>query len=155
MTVHGQGLEFPIVFVPEMNFIRNDGSSLLLSEDGPRSGPNIGWLPMPRLIRELASKESAERKRLLYVALTRAKDHLVMCGSMPDEKDQEKELWINWIMQAASIGPEDIESGVKVIGPRTSLSIVQDPMVFEVEERGGDIGSLLGPDELSVHRSSA
>lgn len=92
MTVHGaKGLEAPVVILPDM-----------ISGGRPRSGPLLLPAPgrdnAPELMLWLGAKgdddtlaaaaraeaealDAAERKRLLYVALTRAEDWLILCGA--------------------------------------------------------------------------
>jgi ATP-dependent helicase/nuclease subunit A len=85
MTVHGsKGLEAPIVFLPETTVKRGArGSPLLSTADG-----GFLWAasskqddPAAKAAREWrARKEEEEAQRLFYVALTRARDRLVLCG---------------------------------------------------------------------------
>ncbi len=94
MTIHGsKGLEFPIVFVTGLGDRSKEGTD-------PRIDKQFGiWLTLkkkskddkedendPVILRYLQAREKAnneaESKRLLYVALTRAKDHLFLSGSL-------------------------------------------------------------------------
>ncbi len=94
MTAHGaKGLEAPIVFLPETTSQSGArGSPLMETEDGGflwcTSGKND--CEASRLARELRSrKETEESLRLLYVALTRARERLVICGRIAANRKEE------------------------------------------------------------------
>ncbi len=85
MTVHGaKGLEAPIVFLPDTTQTPADRAGGLYAHD--RAG--LVWAPDSKMRPPLvdALKEQADLKgdgeyqRLLYVAMTRARDRLVVCG---------------------------------------------------------------------------
>jgi ATP-dependent helicase/nuclease subunit A len=85
MTAHGaKGLEAPIVFLPETTLTRTArGSPLLATDDGGFlwCASKDGDCPASAAARERrARREDDEAFRLLYVALTRARDRLVICG---------------------------------------------------------------------------
>jgi ATP-dependent helicase/nuclease subunit A len=99
MTVHGaKGLEAPIVIMPETTLTRAArGSALLAAEDG-----GFLWAPTAaldcdasRAAREgRARREEEEAQRLLYVALTRARDRLILCGRInPRAKEENIGGW--------------------------------------------------------------
>ena len=92
MTVHGaKGLEAPVVILPDT--MANPGGGgrpvLLPAVAGSNAQPLVLWAsaktrddPVTAAARAAAeAREAAERKRLLYVALTRAEDWLILCGA--------------------------------------------------------------------------
>lgn len=90
LTVHGaKGLEAPVVILPDCCDLPldRDSEGLLWSED-ETAGPFLVWplrrefdTPLSSGIRERRQAEAmAEYRRLLYVALTRARDRLYVCG---------------------------------------------------------------------------
>ena len=94
MTAHGaKGLEAPIVFLPETTTTAGArGSPLLATEDGGFlwCASRKGDCEASRLARELrARKENEESLRLLYVALTRARERLVLCGRIASNRKEE------------------------------------------------------------------
>ena len=131
-TVHSaKGLEFPIVVVPELG--RGAGGQATISTDGGRFSTDLAYLeevdgepvlgikgPDPAAPLETtkspdwtlaeavqASEERAEAKRVLYVAMTRVRDHLVLSSTHRVEKDGEEEFgpvaeedascWRDWL----------------------------------------------------------
>lgn len=85
MTVHGaKGLEAPIVFLPDTTQIPKNRSGGLYAHDEA----GLIWAPgpsvPPRLVASMKERaeldQDGEYIRLLYVALTRARDRLVVCG---------------------------------------------------------------------------
>jgi len=85
MTVHGaKGLQAPIVFLPDTVYMPHRLPELLWrAEEGPPLWlPTTDFVePTTRALREAAqSRRDAEHRRLLYVALTRARDRLYVCG---------------------------------------------------------------------------
>ncbi len=93
MTVHtAKGLEFPVVFFVRMGEeVRKNRDSIRINEKMEKTG--ILYCPdkeireqVPEYI-ELALKEEEEEKRIFYVAVTRARDYLVLSG-VRDEKNK-------------------------------------------------------------------
>jgi len=84
MTVHGaKGLEAPVVILPDTTTrARAQGGPLLEAEGGflwaPRKPDDCPASAEARAARETAADQ--ESLRLLYVALTRARDRLIVCG---------------------------------------------------------------------------
>ncbi|NAZ37786.1 double-strand break repair helicase AddA [Rubellimicrobium sp. CFH 75288] len=86
MTVHGaKGLEAPVVVLPDCasREIRGPGPLFTLGEGDAVWPPTVD--AMPRCLRErrdaLMAAERRERRRLLYVAMTRAESWLVVCAA--------------------------------------------------------------------------
>ena len=92
MTVHGaKGLQAPVVILPDTTALPPDEGALLWQKD-ERSGVSVPlWAPRKGLRclvtdgLRLAVRQQAmeEHNRLLYVALTRAEDRLLICGLEP------------------------------------------------------------------------
>src|SRR5262249_30563575 len=86
MTVHGaKGLEAPIVILPDTCAShRNERDGVFLTEDGAPiwAGAKANDVEASAKLRALAdARELREHRRLLYVALTRAQDRLIVCGA--------------------------------------------------------------------------
>lgn len=88
ITIHGaKGLEFPVVvladmarglLIPERNMFVSDPHLFAL---GTRLGgePSVVYKAIDKQRQEADMQESA---RLLYVAMTRAREHLILCGNI-------------------------------------------------------------------------
>lgn len=85
MTVHGaKGLEAPIVILPDTTKRKREIRGDLLA-----SGGHVFWKPksdvMPQSIRDIVDEKLAaqerERRRLLYVAMTRAENWLIVAAA--------------------------------------------------------------------------
>ena len=88
MTVHGsKGLQAPIVILPDTTGKAQDRKTLRWFEDGgealPVWAPQVKGFEAPALTAQRQvdqAREAEEEHRLLYVALTRAEDRLIICG---------------------------------------------------------------------------
>ncbi len=148
MTVHAaKGLEFPIVFVPDMGMsfreryppIMIGDNPLLVGVKVPNPADNYEMTEsavMVMLIELQRQKERAERKRLLYVALTRARDHLFMSGTAPSDTGLSLDLArsrIEWVFTSLSVTGDAIAAGGLVLPSGLRLSIVSDPLAIPAE----------------------
>ncbi len=99
MTVHGaKGLQAPIVILPDTTAVPPAHDSLLWAGQAgaevPIWAPGDEWRSRAvEALREAAGIRAAEEhNRLLYVALTRAEDRLIVCGYETHHKLRE-ECW--------------------------------------------------------------
>ena len=110
MTVHGaKGLQAPIVFLPDTCMLpRPQGPRLLpLPRPGTSPGevehfvwPPTGHSDLAALSDAKACLQQSEREeyhRLLYVAMTRARDRLYICGWQGQTDNPEKQCWYELI----------------------------------------------------------
>ena len=109
MTVHkSKGLEFPLVAVPflDTSFPSDKQKSafhpvlgLGISLRGT-GGKMVPGRVLEQIWEENETKEREEKVRLLYVAMTRAKDRLILSGTRKDTKDPSTAThWLNWLDQ--------------------------------------------------------
>jgi ATP-dependent helicase/nuclease subunit A len=118
MTTHGaKGLEAPIVFVPDM--MRDAGIKWnMVTQFWHEKGfalaatAGAGDIPIVKTVKEnMQTAQEEENRRLLYVALTRAADVLILCGAVKKEKEKTKdsERWYAHCLSAMTMldAPEE------------------------------------------------
>ncbi len=152
MTVHkAKGLEFPVVFLPGMNqqprsistgplaIIEGDGGSVRLAI---KDAANPVYEDMWEREREELRRE---HQRLLYVAMTRARDHLIMTGALANGKTPYKQnSWLSYLHEA---GPKPLfekavesENGFIRYSYPSSSEETKNPLQSPFS-KGGDIQS--------------
>ncbi len=106
MTVHGsKGLQAPVVILPDTMTKPQQGPLLLWTEDGPEGLPL--WVPaaadrevVAETLKAAADRDrDREYRRLLYVAMTRAADHLIVCG-WEGKRAAPEDAWYRLIRDA-------------------------------------------------------
>ena len=144
LTVHGaKGLQAPLVILPDTTSLPREDDGLLWDAD-PVSGLDIPiWVPNRAFhcaatmrIRDAARRRRREEyNRLLYVALTRAEDRLVVCGARPKRGQPSDECWYSAVVRGfGRLGhaPEDgfarIDSE-QVVGPDVEGIAAADAVV--------------------------
>ncbi len=124
MTVHGaKGLQAPLVILPDTTSLPPDEGAILWATDPATRRDVPIWSPRQevrcdaaRHLREVAARRRMEEhNRLLYVALTRAEDRLLVCG-WQTRRGLDDECWYRLIEHgfeglAAESAPFDQWSG--------------------------------------------
>ncbi|MFL5912235.1 MAG: UvrD-helicase domain-containing protein [Gaiellaceae bacterium] len=124
MTIHAaKGLEFPVVCVADLGrHGRGDDGPLQVSPDGRvgltlasmGGGGSRAALHMEELKEEQEREAEAEERRIFYVAMTRAEEHLIVSGATDTEKwPEERALGspIDWAWRALAPGLRDAFAG--------------------------------------------
>ena len=133
MTVHGaKGLEAPIVILPDTTMRATDlGGPLLADPQGgflwaPRKADDCPASTAARGARQTACDQ--ESLRLLYVALTRARDRLIVAGVRTTQPDADKPTllydrsWYDYVERAFAL------SAARKIEGGEGLRIGADPV---------------------------
>ena len=116
MTIHAsKGLEFPVVFLPHLsrrlrpenepyfhaeygigfNVSSKDRKSEFYSED------NLTPAILKLMKKKATDRMIAEEKRLFYVAVTRARDRLILAGT--SQKNSTSLSYLNWLFDALGL----------------------------------------------------
>ncbi|GAA0540178.1 ATP-dependent helicase/nuclease subunit A [Rhizomicrobium palustre] len=128
MTVHGaKGLEADIVILPDTTRLPTDSpdrGNLLYTDDGVLFPVPKDVAPAPVLAAKDAIVEAAlkEYRRLLYVALTRARERLIVCG-FENKKGTKPGSWHDLAGRAAEALGVAREDGVKIFGESALVSL--------------------------------
>src|SRR5690606_38385123 len=121
MSIHAaKGLEFPVVFLADCgkdhNLMDTYGSMLLDRETGlaMQAVDRRKQIRYPSLVHELARRRLrraslAEELRVLYVAMTRAREHLVCVGTARKDAQREIDRWMS--APAQELTPAQVLAG--------------------------------------------
>lgn len=155
MTVHGaKGLESPVVMILDAISDRSRAETLLFAEDGapfPYIGTGVRSAAVEAAAAAGARKRQEEAHRLMYVAMTRAENWLIVGGA--GEAPKKGETWY-----------ERIAAGMKAAGPLTQARHV-DGAAFDRYSEGiwdrpvqskpvNEPGHLALPDWIDTPRSA-
>jgi ATP-dependent helicase/nuclease subunit A len=126
MSIHAaKGLEFGVVCVADLGRAQNLGVGDLLVDgdrvglrlarlDGSAVTPSLAW---PELSEERRLAQAEEEDRILYVAMTRARERLLLSGAVDFERWPEQRLGattISWLGPALS---PDLPASVQTLQP--------------------------------------
>ena len=123
MTVHGaKGLQAPIVILPDTTCLPKMDKTLFWLEAPQQGGKVPIYCPRAEMragaVARAADKDKqamlAEYNRLLYVALTRAEDELLICGA-EGKRSLPETCWYNAVAQGVARLPARDEEGVLVL----------------------------------------
>ena len=121
MTIHrAKGLEFPVVCVADLGRLGAGGRPrLLIGHDGAvglrlaplGGGDAVPALAYDRLAAEEDRADAEEERRLLYVAMTRARETLILSGGTDAERWPEPRPGgapLDWIVRAIAGEPREL-----------------------------------------------
>jgi len=146
MTIHkAKGLEFPVVFLPSLHSALSTRNSELFKYDwrtgtaGLATGKSFCNLDKILLDEETRAREAAELNRLLYVAMTRPKQRLILSGGI-NLKVNKSGTFLRRLSDAWKIPIADAAEGKLTLGSFT-LTIKHLPKSDATREnpRTGDI----------------
>ncbi|HEY7630705.1 MAG TPA: UvrD-helicase domain-containing protein [Thermoleophilaceae bacterium] len=112
MTIHAaKGLEFPVVCVADLGrTTHRDDDALRVTEDGrvglsvaSMAGGKTKAMALEEIEEEQAQLAEQEERRVFYVAMTRAREHLIVSGAADTEKWPEPRRLgapMDWIWRA-------------------------------------------------------
>jgi len=139
MTIHAaKGLEFPCVIVPMLGEVQAPESSkaALIADpdfglavrlyDETGRGKERGEMPNFQAVDDQRKeRERAESERLLFVACTRAKDRLMLIGTMDERRSQARDgRWSNWLQLLVDTLPLPTEdAGDQTIAVADGVSV--------------------------------
>ena len=110
MSIHqSKGLEFPIVFLPLMSkkfFAKDYSAEVLLDKNLGLILPNVDLqarIKYPTICTEVLKNKKkeallAEEKRILYVAMTRAREHLYFIGQELNWQEGSERGYMDWLL---------------------------------------------------------
>ncbi len=133
MTVHGaKGLQAPIVFLPDTMQVPTRLPTLMWPVDGDGE-EGLLWPPSSEAYENVALREKEacaqrqreEYRRLLYVAMTRAQDRLIVCGWRGDRGEPDG-CWYGMITRALDAACDTLK-----------LEKVEDALLAAVGETDG------------------
>ena len=155
MSIHkSKGLEFPVVLVAGLNrsFNRKDQRAPVLFHPklgvGPSGLDGALQIEYPTLARravalQLEREMKAEEMRLLYVAMTRAREKLILITTSAD-----------WARQCARLAPDagatpdpEALNGLLTVGEWLLLPVLARPDAAELRAAGGVTCPLLLPED--------
>jgi ATP-dependent helicase/nuclease subunit A len=147
LTIHAaKGLEFKVVVVADAGRDRSPtwGDEVLALPDGrlgfkvahPATGKRMATSDYEEVKGAEDEAEKAERRRLYYVAMTRAVDRLIVSGSIDPAKAAAAETPIGWVLER--LGPEELDQAgdgpLEVVRGDARLVLRVDRDVPEAEE---------------------
>ena len=143
LTVHAaKGLEFPIVFVPDMaRRFRKAGAGIIADNDlgvgimvpDIEARENRPTVLRRRIQQRRQEKELAEEKRLLYVAVTRARDELYLVGRADGGSQSRTDSWWDWLSGHSGLGKATADGVAHLADEEHSLDI---PITTSLETIG-------------------
>ncbi len=109
LTIHGaKGLEFKVVIVADAgrHGATRDADEILCLPDGrlgfrvadPSTGKRLPTSDYQEVKEAESEASEAERRRLYYVAMTRAIDRLIVSGSIDPERSGDESTPIGWVL---------------------------------------------------------
>lgn len=167
MTVHGaKGLEAPIVVLPDTTSRAKPQGPTLMPSAGPDGEEGDGWLMCPGSTKEdcpaskaareaRAARTDAESLRLLYVALTRARDRLIVMGralKRPEEGFDPGSWWdvvagtFERLAEDEPLNARDIGDGVLRFGVDAPVLQAEAAPVLSVEDVPAWARTMPAPD---------
>ena len=142
ITIHSaKGLQFPVVFLPFLNQGKSGRSSGIYLE--PENGlavnlagenNNAGFYYYRHLRRIARQREEAEKRRLFYVAITRARDYLFLSAAIKNNKPEDNTP-LAWLQESFLKGEYDLFAEESIEHPDFKLRIVRQVPPVEKEEK--------------------
>jgi ATP-dependent helicase/nuclease subunit A len=132
MTVHGaKGLEADIVILPDTTRLPNDATAngqLLYADDGVLFPVADKIAPAPVRAARAGANAAVlqEYRRLLYVALTRAKERLIICG-FENSRGTRPGSWHSLAERAAEALGSPREDGARIFGDAAFAKSAAEP----------------------------